>query len=48
MKALRVSIGVIFERIYKNEGLLKDSKLYGQETKQGEPKESRNHYTGQH
>ena len=37
-----------FERIYKHEGLLKYSKRYGQETKQGEPKELRNHHTGQH
>ena len=37
-----------FERIYKHEGLLKDSKWYGQETKQEEPKESINHHTGQH
>ena len=31
-----------FEIIYKHEGLLEDSKGYGQETKQREPKESRN------
>ena len=35
-----------FERIYKYKGLIKDSS--GQETKQGEPKESRNHHAGHH
>ena len=35
-----------FEIIYKHERLIKNSN--GQETKQGEPKESRNHHAGHH